>query len=534
MRLILKDYIKTLKEEIELENLLENILIMNDFKDIVRPQKGVTQHGVDFSAKKNGVIYLFVLKQKDIDKNNWNAGNNAVRPTLDEIQDVYIPEKIKDPNSKINIIVCTNGIIKQNVQADWKGYINRNSNNTTKYLFWGIDELTAMTEHVLLNEYLFEDDIKSDLRRSLYFYEEDVNFIYYKKLLEKLILKINISDKRKKIYKKYLIVYLLITKMCIAYASEKNFKLAEKMSEKALIVFWLFIIKNNLYEKNEEIETLIMLYRQYEECCKNYLEEIKKVYNYSPSFPIYSPLEYRITTYEVIGFISSYTYYLYYYYGKTNEVIENINILITIINNNAGFFYPVYDLNSIEINTLIFLLKEIDNKQINVLINSLIFKIIYRMNISKYYPVEYENYDKALQIEFNEDVDEFNASVLITNLLEWMLVFKNQKDIDFVVGYLKRKFPNLTFNTLQIDLKSEKFYFEGNIYDSIVSYVLDYGNKITDANTTIKEIHDNNRIDEYNFYKYGSMPILFITARNYRIPLPSNIIYKFLDEMNKK
>ena len=55
----------------------------------------------------------------------------------------------------------------------------------------------------------------------------------------------------------------------------KNVKLAEKMSEKALIVFWKFIMKNNLYEKNEEIETLIVLYKQYEECCENYLKEIK-------------------------------------------------------------------------------------------------------------------------------------------------------------------------------------------------------------------------------------------------------------------
>lgn len=135
MRLILKDYIETLKEEIELETLLENILIMNDFTDIVRPQKGVAQHGVDFSAKKNGAIYLFVLKQKDIDKNNWNSGNNAVRPTLDEIQDVYIQERIKKSGSKINIVVCTNGIIKQNVQSDWNGYISRNSKENIKYLF---------------------------------------------------------------------------------------------------------------------------------------------------------------------------------------------------------------------------------------------------------------------------------------------------------------------------------------------------------------------------------------------------------------
>lgn len=76
------------------QKLLENILIMNDFTDIVRPQKGVAQHWGDFSAKKNGTLYLFVLKQKDIDKNNWNSGNNAVRPTLDEMQDVYIPERI--------------------------------------------------------------------------------------------------------------------------------------------------------------------------------------------------------------------------------------------------------------------------------------------------------------------------------------------------------------------------------------------------------------------------------------------------------
>ena len=115
-----------------------------------------------------------------------------------------------------------------------------------------------------------------------------------------------------------------------------------------------------------------------------------------------------------------------------------------------------------------------------------------------------------------------------------MYVFKNQKGIDDVVEYLKKKFPNLTLNTLQIDLKYENYYFEGNIYDSIISYVLDYGEKIMDVNTAINKIHDNNKIDEYNFYKYGSLPILFITARNYRIPLPSNIIYKFFDKNNKE
>ena len=202
MRLILKDYISTLKEEKELESLLDNILIMNDFTDIVRPQKGVAQNGVDFSAKKNGEIYLFVLKQKDIDKSNWDTGNNAVRPTLNEILDTYVERRIEDEETKINIVVCTNGIVKQNVEPAWKGFISHNSNRNIRFLFWGIDKLTTMTEKFLLNEYLFEEELKSDLRRSVYFYEEDINFVYYNKLVEKLILKINVSDRKKKIYKK--------------------------------------------------------------------------------------------------------------------------------------------------------------------------------------------------------------------------------------------------------------------------------------------------------------------------------------------
>ena len=70
MRLILKDYIETFKEEQEMENLLDNILFMNNYNKIIRPQKGVSQLGVDFSAEKDNTIYFIVIKQDYIDKSN--------------------------------------------------------------------------------------------------------------------------------------------------------------------------------------------------------------------------------------------------------------------------------------------------------------------------------------------------------------------------------------------------------------------------------------------------------------------------------
>lgn len=152
------------------------------------------------------------------------------------------------------------------------------------------------------------------------------------------------------------------------------------------------------------------------------------------------------------------------------------------------------------------------------------------MNISKYYPVEYENYDKALQIEFNEEVEEFKASVLLTNLLEWMHIFKNKKRIKDVIEFITKKCPDMTLNTIQIDINSEDYFFEGNMEESLVSYILDYKERIIDIDSEFRQIYESNDLSNYKFYQYGSLPILFIAARNYRIPLPSNIIYKFLEE----
>ena len=524
MRLILKDYIETFKEEQEMEGLLDNILFMNDYHNIIRPQKGVNQLGVDFSAEKNKIIYLFVVKQGDIDRSNWDSGNNAVRPTLNEILDSYIPQRLNNSDKKIKIVLCTNGIIKQNVEANWKGYINERKKANLEYEFWGIDELVNLAGKNLVNEYIFSSDLRSDLRKVLYFLDDDTSLKYFETLIRKLIDKIDIKDKKKKIYKKTLIVYTMACRMCISYSMENNLKISVSMSEKALITYWNFIIKNKLYEHNFELEQLLNLSLYYTECCRKYISEVKKVSQLSPSFPIYNSLEYRITIYEVIGILSSYTYYTYYYYGLTDEVKENINLIITIINNNVSFYYPIYDLNCIEINTLIFLLKEVGNTQASIVTDILLNRILTRIIKDNYYPVEYENYQKALDMFFNKKVGECKATLLITNLLEWMYIFGEKEKISEAVKIIYKKFPNITFNSVEIDMDLEEEYFNQKISDSIITYVLNFEN-LKEVEMNIKPLKKTYKIDKYNFSKYSVLPYLFIASRNYRLPIPSCIIF---------
>ena len=43
----------------------------------------------------------------------------------------------------------------------------------------------------------------------------------------------------------------------------------------------------------------------------------------------------------------------------------------------------------------------------------------------------------------------------------------------------------------------------------------------------IKQLKKEYSLSKYKFHKYCAMPYLFIAARNYRLPLPSAIIYRY-------
>ena len=71
----------------------------------------------------------------------------------------------------------------------------------------------------------------------------------------------------------------------------------------------------------------------------------------------------------------------------------------------------------------------------------------------------------------------------------------------------------------------EPLYLDGDFHDSTVMYVIDYKNK-KQVNNTIKQLKKDYNLSKYKFHKYSVMPYLFIAAKNYRLPLPSTIIYK--------
>lgn len=174
MKLVIAEYLRTLKERDELDRLLPDLLIEMGYVPVARPQTGNRQFGVDLAVrggnKETGLeeLLLFVVKQGDIGRTEWDGGNQAVRQSINEIFDVYLKSHIdpQDKERKIRIIVATNGELKQVVQASWCGFVEDNQTKS-EIEFWGLDRLAELVESHLLDEHVFRDEDRKQLRRAL-------------------------------------------------------------------------------------------------------------------------------------------------------------------------------------------------------------------------------------------------------------------------------------------------------------------------------------------------------------------------------
>jgi hypothetical protein len=174
MRLVISEYLRTLKERDELDRLLPDLLVEMGYVPVARPQTGNRQFGVDLAVRginpdtKCAELLLLVIKQGDVGRSEWDSNEQSVRQSLNEIFDTYLKSHLdaQDVGKSLHIAVVTNGELKQTVQGSWTGYVN-DHHQRAAIDFWGLDRLSGLVEKYLLDEHVFRDDDRRDLRRAL-------------------------------------------------------------------------------------------------------------------------------------------------------------------------------------------------------------------------------------------------------------------------------------------------------------------------------------------------------------------------------
>ena len=176
MKLIIRQYLASLKERGELDAILPDLLSELGLNVYSRPGRGTRQDGVDVAAvgKLEGdntdKVYLFSIKSGDLTRSGWNGNTpQALRPSLDEIRDVYIPNRlpVEYRDKEIAICICLGGEIKENISGQVEGYIRQfDCVRSVTFQIWNGDKLADLIQSNFLREELLPEESRVSATQS--------------------------------------------------------------------------------------------------------------------------------------------------------------------------------------------------------------------------------------------------------------------------------------------------------------------------------------------------------------------------------
>ena len=258
MKLIIKQYLASLRERNELDALLPDLLSQMGLNVFSKPGRGTRQDGVDVAAfgSLNGEpekVYLFSIKAGDLTRSSWDSSSlQSLRPSLNEIKDSYIPNRLpkEHKDRKVVICLCFGGDIQEQVRTSVEGYIAQNSAEQLVYEEWNGDKLADLIQEYFLREDLLPGDSRSMLRKALALLDEpDASFGYYTQLATALfnVAKEERSKKLSSLRQMSICLWIIFS-----WARDNgNLEAAYLSAERTLLLSW--DIAKSEFDKNNKV-----------------------------------------------------------------------------------------------------------------------------------------------------------------------------------------------------------------------------------------------------------------------------------------
>jgi hypothetical protein len=548
LKLVIKEYLSLLKESKELDELIPELLLSMNHKTISKAQIGTRQYGVDVVSVGTDIdgikkVFLFTIKEGNLSRGGWDGGSNQdVRPSLDEILDVYIPTHLEKEYSSLpkKIVVATGGDLNQNVRQNWSGYTKRHStDNKIEFTFWGGDELSILIEENLFNEYLIPKELRNKFRKTLALLSDtDYDLRDYYSFLNEII---NNTELEKQSEKKQLktlrLIYLSLNIIYRWAESEDNLKHALLASERTILNVWDFLSKSKLTENKKLTEIIGKIYYKNLEIISKYCEKLHPLIKVKNGMSFYGNnfIQESLILFEQLGILSllGNTFQFTAIINNDEKYVKysaSIALLIKeFIKNHKALLNPVYDEHIIDISIAIFLLHEWNEIEfLDEWINELITHIDFAFNVNeKYFPIDTDNLDDLVDINLRDGFDKndyLKTSTLIPILAQWCVrlgLIENYKSIQYIS---ENMFKEATLQIWYPDESVEDFMFSKNagFKCGYVEAPIKIPKKIKDYANLMEQVQESESyIDIQNLFcvKHSMMPLILISCRHFRMPM---------------
>lgn len=473
-KILIREYLSSLKEDTELDKIFVFLLESMGFEIISTPveSKGQSQYGKDIVAiglAENGKkhSWYFELKGGDdanIDANKFNKPD-GIRESLLEAKDVTYRFLETKGFEKLptKFVLVHNGVLKENFKDQFNGFIKKTFSEG-EFEHWDINKLTPLFYEKLFNEYLFTTSIRiNNLKRVLIFLSlPDYDFSHLHLLVNDILKDFITNSKLNK--RKELLMFLslaILLRLIWRYSKEQgnNYHVKYAINYCVLKTWQSILITKKTNKKavlNLFSKLLNIQYEFYGEYIVNSIElaSLKK----GIASQIGSPFEniaFPLKTYQYLDDLIYY-FNLKSFTPDSENIIENQNIqkdlLVQVFNSNEeGGHKIVLDSQLIQIHHIFkFILdsQQLRQSDINFLLKliGIIIDQLYLRKIRKNStPYNSKNLEQLIEFEatgFKGDNYPEGESLLVAMLYEYVAIF-NQPSF----------FKDLTEFTKEVDLQ---------------------------------------------------------------------------------
>lgn len=571
MKLVIREYLASLRERGELDAVLPDLLTELGFTVYSRPARGTRQYGVDVAAVgtgRDGVrrVHLFSVKSGDLDRTEWNtASPQSLRPSLDEILDHYIGSRIPPEYAMLPIAICLTfgGAIDEQVRAEVTGYMNRNTTERISYEEWNGDRLADVILDGILREGLLPAALRSHLRKSVAMVEEpDIALDHFGQMLRALIDAPGATPAARLSQARLINICLWI--MFVWAREADNVEAPYRASERALLDVW-HLLKTDVARSGKAAEAAGLIINELVELHFAIWDELfeKKIlphagvrYALSSAVGSHAALDVNLKLFELVGRLALRGLWLVWQLSPANgpivlssdylrtlpttiaetakATVDRIDLLcgqlMQIVSNNRALLSPIGDWQAIDIGLAFTLLacRPGAHSAIDEWAEELAKRSVFSFNVHGRYPVTSHSYWDLVDhpSERSEEYRQSSTegSILYPMLALWAAGRGNRELFDELANFKAEALVHCTFQTWLPDEDSEDNLYLGrdNHGAALTGIPATQGTWDT-LECVLEEVAANSHYDELSAVRLGHWPIMLTACRCHRLPVPPQV-----------
>lgn len=565
MILVIRQYIASLRERGELDAMLPDLLLELGYTVISRPSIGTRQYGVDIAAigpssEGERKLYLFSVKPADLGRADWDGSPQALRPSLDEIREIYLRLRVpkEHRNRKVVICLCVGGDVLEAVQDNVTGYIEQYTTEQLAFEQWNGDVIAELLVKGILKENLLTPNLRTSFQKSVAMVDEPaICFAHFRHLVRQLCKPHSTAKQRLSAARQ---VYLCLWVVFVWARDAGNVEGAYQASEFAVLHVWKLLnadldkpskVSREAAQTFHELVTVHRLIAD-ELIGGKVLPHVEKLHAVSMAIGSSSPVDVNLKLFDLAGRMALFG--LWMLWERSGDAAlpdvredwegsgadELAQALVHLVRNNAALLSPMQDEQSIDIALVLMFLTMQRRWQPAVAswLDAMIDSIIFAFRTHARYPTIQSDYRELLNHP-RERTEKYReeqtaASTLFPLLALWARGVSATGAEHSIVAFARDFASHCNCQLWLPDEDSEAQLYSGEDRHGAMLTGLPIASDLAMASETTKsESAATQHFEKLSSIAFGHWPIVLMACRHYRLPVPPQLWMGLLEGLDQ-